>query len=392
MKYTLFTLLTISLFASSASASLLIYEGFDYTIGERLVGQTNPGTGIIWGQPNAPSQPEPELDDQRIVSGNLAYPGLPDPSGQSFVIPRTIQSNIARINLPGAPYTFESDPPSLFFSFTMQLATWHPIGDGFDLGQAGHSGMQAGNFIAGFVASTGTGGMSAANVYAGQLRIRREVDENGIQSGRYQLGFHKNNLGGNVADWDTTQSYEVGENVLLVGEYQFMTDDPTDDIVRLWVNPIPGDPAGTPNVVSTSGFDVSTTGGASQGVIRDFWFRSGTVSPGDILVDEVRIGTTFESVTPSGPPVGFSADFNGDGEVDGSDFLIWQRGFGVSDGTANPIDGDATGDGNVNGDDLAVWKSQFGTFSGSAVAAVPEPGSIALTFLGLLGLSLWRLH
>jgi len=73
-----------------------------------------------------------------------------------------------------------------------------------------------------------------------------------------------------------------------------------------------------------------------------------------------------------------NADFNEDGVVDGSDFLIWQRGFGIGTTFA---EGDATGDGVVNGADLGVWENQFGTMPGSltaTVAVVPEPSSLCI--------------
>ena len=62
----------------------------------------------------------------------------------------------------------------------------------------------------------------------------------------------------------------------------------------------------------------------------------------------------FEVQTPFVP----SADFTGDGVVDGADFLAWQRGFGLS-GTALPINGDANGDLVVDGADLAFWCETF---------------------------------
>lgn len=75
------------------------------------------------------------------------------------------------------------------------------------------------------------------------------------------------------------------------------------------------------------------------------------------------------------------ADFNGDGVVDGSDFLVWQRGFGVGD---SKLTGDADGDGVVNEDDLAIWKAQFGPAAVPATAAVPEPATLAMGMLGAL--------
>ncbi len=72
------------------------------------------------------------------------------------------------------------------------------------------------------------------------------------------------------------------------------------------------------------------------------------------------------------------ADFDGDSDVDGADFLIWQRNVGV--GTTQPM-GDADGNNVVDGADLAIWKSSFGAGATIAVASIPEPHSAALVLL-----------
>ena len=84
----------------------------------------------------------------------------------------------------------------------------------------------------------------------------------------------------------------------------------------------------------------------------------------------------------------FDADFDGNGIVDGGDFLTWQFNYGavVPPGTA----GDANGDGVVNDDDYDVWEDQFGSAPAApVVAGVPEPAAGALALLAL-ALPLWR--
>jgi hypothetical protein len=56
-----------------------------------------------------------------------------------------------------------------------------------------------------------------------------------------------------------------------------------------------------------------------------------------------------------------SADFDADGDVDGRDFLVWQRGFGISAPHANRSDGDADLNLAVDAVDLAYWQNQYGT-------------------------------
>lgn len=66
----------------------------------------------------------------------------------------------------------------------------------------------------------------------------------------------------------------------------------------------------------------------------------------------VELGKRFAAIFQPG-------DFNIDGRVDGSDFLVWQR----------------------RGGDIQAWRDQMG---GDPLAGVPEPSSLALLLAGLL--------
>ncbi len=56
-------------------------------------------------------------------------------------------------------------------------------------------------------------------------------------------------------------------------------------------------------------------------------------------------------------------DFDFDGDVDGRDFLAWQRG-----GSPNPL----------SSNDLSAWQGNYGFGAIGALAAVPEPSGLAL--------------
>ena len=62
-----------------------------------------------------------------------------------------------------------------------------------------------------------------------------------------------------------------------------------------------------------------------------------------------------------------SANFDAEGVVDGHDFLLWQRGFGIDAPLAVKAAGDADNDRAVDANDLAFWKGQFGTAPSSAL-------------------------
>jgi hypothetical protein len=103
--------------------------------------------------------------------------------------------------------------------------------------------------------------------------------------------------------------------------------------------------------------------------------------PGEFRGDETIGHFLLDNITASGPVVAEDADFDGDDDVDGADFLTWQQGLGVGTTLAA---GDANASGSVTAADLAIWQAQFGTTSAvSPAAAIPEPGGYALIGLTL---------
>jgi hypothetical protein len=63
-------------------------------------------------------------------------------------------------------------------------------------------------------------------------------------------------------------------------------------------------------------------------------------------------------------PASEPGDFDGDDDVDGRDFLIWQRGDSPN-GPLSPVD-------------LADWQTNYGPGGLAAVTAIPEPASLSL--------------
>ena len=78
-----------------------------------------------------------------------------------------------------------------------------------------------------------------------------------------------------------------------------------------------------------------------------------------------------------------TADFDSDGDVDGTDFLAWQRGFGMTTG-ATVADGDADLDGDVDHFDLQAWEASYGALSGGLVQTIPEPHSVIMLGIALV--------
>jgi len=77
-------------------------------------------------------------------------------------------------------------------------------------------------------------------------------------------------------------------------------------------------------------------------------------------------------------------DYDGDGDVDGGDFLLWQQQLG------GPGSADGSGNGTVDAADLMVWQTNFGAGGATgSVAAIPEPTALAsLVVAALAGIIL----
>jgi hypothetical protein len=90
------------------------------------------------------------------------------------------------------------------------------------------------------------------------------------------------------------------------------------------------------------------------------------------LVRAANTGLGLVAGPGTGPMGGVAGDFDADGDVDGNDFVVWQRG-----GSPNP----------VSAADLALWKANFGaTGAAGSVGAVPEPAALGLAFVAGLGI------
>lgn len=72
-------------------------------------------------------------------------------------------------------------------------------------------------------------------------------------------------------------------------------------------------------------------------------------------------------------------DTDGDADVDGIDFLNWQRGAGGTTDVAADGDGSAQ----ISGDDFLLWQRNYGPTMPPPVVSLPEPAPVLLVLLGL---------
>ncbi|MEM8947466.1 MAG: carbohydrate-binding domain-containing protein [Planctomycetota bacterium] len=84
----------------------------------------------------------------------------------------------------------------------------------------------------------------------------------------------------------------------------------------------------------------------------------GSIGRFEFTTNNVNGGSEGSETGNSGSGAAAVGDFDSDGDTDGSDFLAWQRGFGMT-GAATLSDGDADGSETVDDTDLAVWLTNY---------------------------------
>ena len=103
-------------------------------------------------------------------------------------------------------------------------------------------------------------------------------------------------------------------------------------------------------------------------------------------IEDIRVANTVtvNSITQLNATPG---DFNLDGTVDHDDLDLFNVGYGLATG-AFVDDGDADTDNDVDGFDFLSWQRNLGATSGlgSSLAIVPEPSTLLLAAIGMLTL------
>jgi hypothetical protein len=115
----------------------------------------------------------------------------------------------------------------------------------------------------------------------------------------YNIGLDKSSGNANGFVW-APNTFTVSDTIFVVGAYAFNSLSSTDDVSQLWINPDPttfGDSVAPPATLTDT-----ATNDINQVASLVLFDRSAN-EPAGILADEIRLGTSWASVTPPSPPV-----------------------------------------------------------------------------------------
>jgi hypothetical protein len=234
---------------SAAWADLIVYDGFNYTVGGTLESNDPPWIGLNSG--TAPV----------IAAGNLTVPDLAPPTGNRVT---WVSGNIkeASLLLSGTQTS-----GTVYYSFPFQLS----------------SVPTSTTYSFGFTQNSST--------YGATIWLRAD----GADGFNIAVGNRTSTPA--TGDYLATK-FPLNDTIFVVGSYEFVPGT-GNDVSRLWVNPssatFAAETAPPPTLTGTGGTDLSG--------IQGFLLRGASGSPAGTM-DELRIGTSWAAVTPVPEPSG----------------------------------------------------------------------------------------
>jgi hypothetical protein len=265
-SFSLFALPSYEPFADATGSG-----GTSYTPGANLSGQKD-AQGQSWFTAGAATP------TAVIQAGSLTIPDLVSDGGNSVLaVP---QANVASRFAFGA--TISSG--SLYYSFALKVPT---IGSTMGTG---------GGFIAG-LNNTGAASQAGSPTIIGARVLIRSA------TGGFNIGLSKASSTGTDFQWGGT-TFTSSDTIFIVGSYDFGTlAANNDDSVRMWINPSSLDfgvgSAPSATLTASAGADVITAGSLQSFLL---YARANTLFPDQLVLDDLRIGTSWADVTPTTIP------------------------------------------------------------------------------------------
>jgi MYXO-CTERM domain-containing protein len=304
-----------ALAASQASAGLLVYEPFDYTVGDPIAGKTPsnvyqvPNTGNTWQSAGTVGSTR-----HQIASGSLVPPpgfpssGPPNTIGNSGLLKAVDRTELNRLDLP-TTYGVNS---TLYYSLLLQISDLTGLTTPNTNANANNDGI--------IMFNNGIGSQPGRpSNWAGELVIRL-----GSAGGTYNLGIRASstpNVTVSVPNppgktyWTGDITANSDTHLVVVRYVQGANGggDSSDDSNDLWLDPAAasyGVVEGSQPSPNGSSFGSINQANPILNSVTSLMVGSGIAvgsNPNDVFVDEVRVGDTWADVTQLPEPTALAA-------------------------------------------------------------------------------------
>lgn len=234
---------TAFLVCESVHATLLYEDGFNYSTGNLGSSDVAPN-GNAWGGGNS---------HITVTTGNLSYNNLQDPAGANSLQVAWVGSGAGTVF---NTYTAQTSG-NIYYSFLLNCTV----------------APSAANYLTALNPGTATPNGSTDAL---QINV-------GVNAGGYQIGLRTPGASAKLA----TAVLSLNTTYLVVAEYSFAGSG----TASLFINPVVGNsqPASP---------DATLNGNGTVTSLADLGFKAQTTASGTFLIDDTRVGTTWDDVVP----------------------------------------------------------------------------------------------
>lgn len=278
----------VSLMAQSTVATLPFYEGFNYTLGQKL---TPTGTSFdttvsgqgLWVYGADVASPDPVVVAQPWLNSK----GLPDCKGNAIEFKSGNDDPIILIPTQG------EESGAIYASFLFRVNSWTTSSPDIFYQTWVYNGVE--DYFFSFAKPNGSwpgvSHITSSNVY-----IKRDAKGDGFTIGIAESSFYSAPIVYHP------QSFELGKDILIVIQYKYNQKEGTSS---LWIDPkvTAVEPVATVNTLIDK-YDEGKSGGTPiNGSLDKIRINKNSNSKtADITIDEIRVANTWHEVVGKSAP------------------------------------------------------------------------------------------
>jgi hypothetical protein len=408
------TLASLANMATTSFAQLLAYEGFDYTVGAGLNGLAG---GVGWDKPGFTGWDgsQAAIGADVIQAGSLQYT---DTLGNVLTTTggKLLNTGSAGASQGGRYLAERRSTGSTWMSFLSQR-----------IGELNTDGTYLGGANLALFDLTRDNNQERLNIGPENSNNSWLNPDTNEREDRFQLRYPNVSLqllNSHLPEESQppTPNFNTASNGTIAGRYRdVFTEASTHNVnlfvmridhiegggdnIYFWLNPnlnttpsdnnvsgryLDADIQAAALVAEVAPYGPAVGADGEQSFDRLRLFAAASAIPAELLIDEIRFGTTFASVTPHTPSIaGLPGDYNGDNIVDAADYTVWRNNLGTNFNLNGNGDETGASGGTVDAADYLWWKSHYGNTgpgSGGLAAHVPEPSSAMLVLVACVAL------